>query len=179
METVQVKDKQFRKFLSQQQLQERITALATQLNRDYTGKRPLLLPILNGAFLFAADLIRQLRVEPELQFIRVASYHDQMESSGEVELLLGLDIDLKDRHILLLDDIVDTGRTYDFLYKYLIQKNPASVDMACLLFKPEKFAGKRRPGYIGFSIPPAFVVGFGLDYAQGGRELPAIYQLDE
>ena len=179
METVQVRDKVFRRFLTPAQLQQRVEAIAAQLNQDYACKRPVLLPVLNGAFLFAADLIRELTVSPELQFVRVSSYRQTMQSSGKVEMLVGLEIDITDRHVIVVEDIVDTGLTFDYLYDYLHAKGPASIEIVTLLFKPQNFQGKHRPRYIGYEIPPAFVVGYGLDYAQSGRELSGIYRVDE
>lgn len=177
METVQVKDKIFRQFISPGQLSQRLDELAHQLNQDYQGKAPILLPILNGAFLFAADLIRRLTVQPELQFVRVSSYGQSMISSGNVEMLVGLEMDIRDRHVIVVEDIVDSGLTYSFLRDYLLAKQPASVEMVSLLFKPDSFKGKYKPAYIGYEIPPAFVIGYGMDYAQLGRELSGVYSL--
>lgn len=179
MKTVRVRDKDFRLFLTPQQIEGRVQELADTLNQEYAGKRPILLPILNGAFLFAADLIRRLKVQPELQFIRVSSYGQSMQSSGKVELLVGLDIDIEGRHILIVEDIVDTGLTYDYVKDYLLKKNAASVEIVSLLFKEANFKGQNRPSFVGYTIPPAFVVGYGLDYAQSGRELDGIYTVVE
>lgn len=179
MKTVRVRDKDFQLFLTPEQIQSRIDELAAQLNQEYAGKRPILLPVLNGAFLFAADLIRRLDVQPELQFVRVSSYGAAMKSSGTVEMLVGLDIDISDRHVLVVEDIVDTGLTYDYLKQYLHHKQAASVEIVSLLFKSANFKGQNLPRYVGYEIPPAFVVGYGLDYAQSGRELAGIYTVVE
>ncbi|MEO0470707.1 MAG: hypoxanthine phosphoribosyltransferase [Bacteroidota bacterium] len=177
MNFVQVKDKRFKLYLSEKEIQSRIDLLAEEINAAYFGKKPLLLPILNGAFLFAADLIRRLTVEPELQFLAISSYEGGMESSGKVRSLIGLDRNIQDRHILFIEDIVDTGHTCDYLHESFAKKGAASIKMASLLYKPESFVGTHKPDFVGFEIPADFVIGYGLDYDQAGRELPAIYTL--
>lgn len=177
MDEISVKDKVFELFIDEATLQQRVEALAQQLNADYAGKDPLLVPVLNGAFLFASDLIRRLTVKPEIQFFRVSTYGDSMSSKQQAELILGKDIAVKGRHVLLIEDIVDTGNTCDFLMDYVRKQEPASIRLACLLYKPESHRGVNRPDYFCFDIPPEFVVGYGLDYAQKGREHNAIYRL--
>jgi hypoxanthine phosphoribosyltransferase len=177
MDEISVNGKTFELFIDQDTLQRRVEVLAQQLNEDYAGKNPLLVPVLNGAFLFAADLIRKLNVEPEIQFFRVSTYGDNMSSSRKAEMILGKDIQVRGRHVLLIEDIVDTGNTCDFLMDYVRSQGPASIRLACLLYKPESHRGVNRPDYYCFDIPPEFVVGYGLDYAQKGREYNAIYRL--
>ena len=177
MSEIQVKDKVFEPFIKEEALARRVEELSEEINEAYAGKNPLLVPVLNGAFLFAADLIRGLKIEPEIQFFRVSTYGDRMTSSQQAELILGKEIDVKDRHVLLIEDIVDTGHTCDFLMDYVRSRGAASIKLVCLLYKPDTHSGKNLPDYVGFEIPPAFVVGYGLDYAQRGRELNAIYRL--
>jgi hypoxanthine phosphoribosyltransferase len=177
MDQISVNGKIFELFIDQPTLQRRVEALAEQINEDYAGKDPLLIPVLNGAFLFAADLIRNLKVDPEIQFFRVSTYGDNMSSNRQADLILGKDIDVKGRHVLLIEDIVDTGNTCDFLMDYVRKQEPASIRLACLLYKPDSHRGVNRPDYFCFRIPPEFVVGYGLDFAQKGREHNAIYRL--
>jgi hypoxanthine phosphoribosyltransferase len=179
MDRITIKDKTFKPFLTREEIQARIKALARILNQEYADKRPLLIPVLNGAFIFAADLVRQLTIFPEIKFIRISTYGDTMSSSQTAQLLLGLEIDVDDRDVIILEDIVDTGYTSHFFMNYLREQKPRSVRLCTLLFKPDSFKMGRRPDYIGFEIPTKFVVGYGLDYAQQGRELEAIYQLAE
>lgn len=177
MNEIRVKDKDFELYIDEVTLANRVEELSREINEEYAGKDTLLVPVLNGAFLFAADLIRGLQIEPEIQFFRVSTYGDSMSSNQRAELILGKDIDVKGRHVLLIEDIVDTGNTCDFLMEYVRQRDPASIKLVCLLYKPEAHRGDNIPDYVGFKIPPAFVVGYGLDYAQKGRELNAIYRL--
>jgi len=181
MSDITLQDYQFELYLPEVQIQQRIKELAAALNRDYEGKRPLLIVVLNGAFLFAADLVRYLTVSPEIQFIRITTYGDTMSSSETAQILLGMEIEVEDRDIIVVEDIVDTGYTAEFFRDHLEQQGPRSVKLATLLFKPDKFSRehKHKPEYIGFHIPPAFVVGYGMDYAQLGRELRDIYRLKE
>ena len=176
MDQIRIKDKIFELYIDEATLQSRVKALAQQVNEDYAGKNPLLVPVLNGAFLFAADLIRELTIEPEIQFFRVSTYGDSMSGIRRPALIMGQDIALKGRHVLVIEDIVDTGNTCDFLMEYAKNQEVASVRLACLLYKPDSHRGANYPDYLGFSIPPEFVVGYGLDYAQKGREHNAIYR---
>ena len=179
MDQVSINGKQFQLLISTHQLDQRIQNLATEINQDYAKEPPLLLAILNGAFIFAADLIRKLTISPEIQFLKASSYRDQMKSSGRVEFEQELASSIRGRHILMIEDIVDTGKTSQALREYLAKEKAQSVKMVSLLFKPTIFQGIQAPEYVGFEIPPSFVVGYGLDFAQKGRELPAIYQLIE
>lgn len=179
MEKVQVLDKSFRISISEAQLKERITALGKEISDAYKDKDPLLVSVLNGAFMFTSDLIREIDFDAEVHFIRLSSYGDKMESSGKIREVMGLEKGVKGRHILLIEDIVDTGHTLDWIRKRFEMENAASVKMCSLLFKEEAFQGNEPPEFIGFTIPNAFVVGYGLDYAHLGRTLSAIYELDE
>lgn len=179
MEEVIIKDKTFTLYIDENRLQSRISEVAAEINRDYQEKSPLLVPVLSGAFLFTADLVRHLTIRPELQFIRVSTYGNNMESSGKATIPIGLETELTDRHVLIVEDIVDSGFTCDLLMAEFLRKGAASVKIATLLFKPESHTGKYKPDYAGFEIPPEFVIGYGLDYAQLARELRGIYRLKE
>ncbi len=176
MSTIQVLDKTFEPYLKEAAIQEKITELAGQLNQDYAGKRPLFLSVLNGAFLFTADLFKQITIEAEVSFIKLASYKGT-SSTGNVITAIGLDINVKDRHIIILEDIIDTGKT---LHQYLPQlenMQPASVKIAVLLNKKEALQYPVQVDYTCFDIPNKFVVGYGLDYDGLGRNSRDIYQL--
>ncbi|MEM6764829.1 MAG: hypoxanthine phosphoribosyltransferase [Bacteroidota bacterium] len=177
METVQIKDKTFKLYISKEQIQERIAELANELNRTYEGKEVIVLPVLNGAFMFASDFVRKLRVEPEIQFVKVSTYGDGLTSSEHANVLLGLNKGVAGKEVVIVEDIVDTGYTLQFLRQYLSSIGATSVKMVTLLFKPDNYQFDNPPEYKGFSIPSDFVVGYGLDYAQKGRELESIYTL--
>lgn len=176
MSTIRVHDKQFKTFLSEKEIQERIKDLAQQLNKDYEGKKPLFLSILNGSFMFSADLFKHLSIPVEICFIKLASYKG-MKSSGQVTTAIGLDSDLFGKDVIIIEDIVDTGKTlYDFIPK-LKHQQPASLKVVALLHKPDATKFPLTLDYIGFTIPDKFVVGYGLDYDGLGRNLKEIYQL--
>jgi hypoxanthine phosphoribosyltransferase len=180
MTPVTLNDKTFDIYLSEQTIQDRIRELAAQINQDYAGKTgkaaPLFIGILNGAFMFASDLFKQLTIEAEISFIKLASYSGT-KSTGKVVTAIGLDQDLIGRDIIIIEDIVDTGKTlYEFLPK-LQHHQPASLRIATLLHKPEATQFDLKLDYVGFAIPNKFVVGYGLDYDGIGRNLKEIYQL--
>jgi len=176
MSTIQVLDKTFEPYLNEAAIQEKITALAGQLNQDYAGKRPLFLSVLNGAFLFTADLFKQITIEAEVSFIKLASYKGT-SSTGNVITAIGLDINVKDRHIIILEDIIDTGKTLHHYLPQLESMQPASVKIAVLLNKKEALQYPVQVDYTCFDIPNKFVVGYGLDYDGLGRNSRDIYQL--
>ena len=173
---VQIADKQFETFIPEKEILHEVAALGKQLSVEYAGKDVVLIALLNGAFMFASDLMKEISIPCSISFVKVSSYHGT-ESSGEVKELIGLNEDLQGKHIVLVEDIVDTGTTIDKIMPGILKGNPASVSVCTLLFKPEAFKGSSKPEYIGFSIPNAFVVGYGLDYDGLGRNLRAIYQL--
>ena len=179
MQQVQLHDKTFSLYISEDQIQARLKALAEELNDEYAGKRLLLVVVLKGAFMVAADLARYLSMQPEISFVRVSSYEDKMASSGKVRSMMGLDEDLTDRHVLIIEDIVDTGYTTTYLLGEFGKQQPASLRLFSLLFKPENLQLGKAPDYSAFVIASDFVVGYGLDYAQLGRELRGIYCLEE
>ncbi len=176
METVRVKDKEFGPYLTEAMIAAKVAELGAQLNRDYAGKKPLFIAILNGAFMFAADLFKQITIDAEISFIKLASYKG-MKSSGNVITAIGLEQDLYGRDVIIVEDIVDTGKTLHHFLPQLQHQHPASLKIAALLHKPEATQFPLQIDYVGFSIPNKFVVGYGLDYDGLGRNLKEIYQL--
>jgi hypoxanthine phosphoribosyltransferase len=178
MSTVRILDKEFTESIPAAEIHQRIQALGTEITQAYRGEAPLVLSVLNGAFIFTADLMRQLCFDAEVQFVRVSSYHGGLNSSGSVKQLIGISDELvKGRSILLTEDIVDTGHTIEWLRTDLRQRGASEVKVACLLFKQEAFGYPNPPEFVGFTIPNEFVVGYGLDYGEHGRFLPSIYKL--
>jgi len=176
MSVIRVHDKNFEIYLSEEVIQKRIHELGEEINRDYKGTRPLFIAILNGSFMFAADLFRSLDIEAELCFIKLASYKG-MKSSGNVVTSIGLEDDLFGKDVIIVEDIVDTGKTlYDFLPK-LQHQQPRSLKIASLLHKSAATEYPLALHYVGFDIPNKFVVGYGLDYDGLGRNLKQIYQV--
>lgn len=176
MAIIKVHDKSFDIYLSEETILQRVKELAAVINKDYAGKRPLFIAILNGSFMFATDLFKQLTIEAELCFIKLASYKG-MKSSGNVVTSIGLEDDLFGRDVIIVEDIVDTGKTlHNFLPK-LVHQQPKSLKIAALLHKSEATEYPLEINYIGFDIPNKFVVGYGLDYDGLGRNLKEIYQV--
>lgn len=176
MNTVQVHDKEFEILLENDTINKRIRLIGIQLNVDYENRCPIFIGVLNGSFLFMADLIKEIELPCEVAFIRVASYHGT-ESVGEIKEAFGLPSNLKDRDIIIVEDIVDTGKTLQYILGKVHEQDPASVTVCSLLFKP---AALKEPidelTYVGFEIPNEFVVGYGLDYNGLGRNLKDIYR---
>ncbi|MFY7788050.1 MAG: hypoxanthine phosphoribosyltransferase [Thermoflexibacteraceae bacterium] len=167
---VQIHDKVFRSFITEQQIQDRIVALGQQLAQDYSEKNPLFVAILNGAFMFAADLFRSCDFPSEISFIKYKSYQNT-KSSGEVNKLIGFSQTVKGRDVIIVEDIIDSGLTMAEVLQDIQQLQPNSVEVVTLLFKPDAFQGDFETKYIGFEIPNQFVVGYGLDYNEQGRNL--------
>ena len=178
MSGIRIHDKFFKPYLSQASISEKVTEIAAQINRDYEGKRPLFIAILNGSFMFASDLFKELTMEVEICFIKLASYKGT-KSSGQVVTAIGLDMDLFRRHVLIVEDIVDTGKTLNQFIPQLQHQQPASLKIVSLLHKPDAKIYPIVVDYLGFSIPNKFVVGYGLDYNGLGRNMREIYQLSE
>lgn len=176
MPLIKVRDKSFDIFLSEAQIQQRIAELADQINRDYKGKTPLFIAILNGSFMFASDLFKHLTIDAEICFIKLVSYKG-MKSTGHITTAIGLDQDLYGRDVIIIEDIVDTGKTLGYFLPKLEHQQPASLKIAALLHKPEATVHPLQIDYTGFSIPNKFVVGYGLDYDGCGRNLKEIYQV--
>jgi hypoxanthine phosphoribosyltransferase len=175
---IQVLDKKFQPYITAETIGEKIAELGKQLTNDYEGKKPLFIAILNGSFMFASDLFKQVKTDCELCFIKLASYKGT-KSTGQVITSIGLDISLKDRHVIIIEDIVDTGKTLSEFLPQLDNQQPSSLKIAALLYKPEALAHPLQIDYVGFSVPNKFLLGFGLDYDGFGRNLPEIYQLVE
>jgi hypoxanthine phosphoribosyltransferase len=176
MSLITVHDKSFETYLSEDTIQQRIEQLAKEINRDYSGKRPFFIAILNGSFMFAADLFKRLTVEADICFIKLASYKG-LESSGKVVTSIGLDDDLFGKDVVIVEDIVDTGKTLHNFLPRLEHQQPKSLKIATLLHKSEATEFPVKLHYIGFDIPNKFVVGYGLDYDGLGRNFKEIYQL--
>ena len=176
MSVVKVHDKSFDIYLPEEKILRRIAEMAAAINKDYAGKRPFCIAILNGSFMFASDLFKQLTVDAELCFIKLASYKG-MKSSGKVVTSIGLDEDLFDKDVIIVEDIVDTGKTLHNFLPRLMHQQPRSLKIATLLHKSEATEYPLTLDYIGFDIHNKFVVGYGLDYDGLGRNLKEIYQL--
>lgn len=178
MNAIKVHDKYFVPYLNEETVIEKIHQLGTAISSDYAGKRPLFIAILNGAFMFASDLFKHLSIDAEICFIKLASYKGT-KSTGQVLTAIGLDMDIKDRHIIIVEDIIDTGKTMHQFLPQIYNQQPASVRIAALLHKPEATAYPVQIDYYGFQIPDKFVVGYGLDYDGLGRNISSIYQLQD
>jgi len=176
MSKITVHDKTFETYLSEKELQLRIGELAADLNKDYQGKKPLFIAILNGSFMFAGDLFKHLTIDAEISFIKLASYKG-MKSSGKVITAIGLEDDLFGRDVVIVEDIVDTGKTLHNFLPRLFHQQPASIRIVTLLQKPDALKYPLEVDYVGFPIPDKFVVGYGLDYDGLGRNLKEIYRL--
>ena len=179
MSVVKIKDKTFKTSISQEEIQKRIKEVAAQINEDMADKNPLFLGVLNGAFIFAADLFRACNLhDSEITFIRFKSY-EGMSSTGNVKEIMGLTEDITGRNVLIVEDIIDSGVTAAQLRKELAKQNPKSVKMVSLLFKPDALTVGKAPEYVGFEIPSKFILGYGLDLDGLARNLPDIYVLKE
>lgn len=178
MDIITVKDKSFKPFISEEKLQESIRKVAAKINDDYQGKSPIFLGVLNGSFMFFADLLKSIDLACTVSFVKLASY-EGTTTTGTVNELIGLNEDVSGRDIILIEDIVDTGNTLVKLYDILADKNPNSIKIATLLYKPEAYKKHHNIDYIGIEIPNAFVLGYGLDYDGLGRNLSSIYVLND
>ncbi len=174
--TIQLHDLTFSTSISAEQIAERIEQLGVDLNLDYEGKNPIFIAVLNGAFVFTADLVREFKGNCELSFVKLASYAGT-ESSGDIATRIGLETEVRGRHIIVTEDIVDTGNTMNHFLQELRELSPASIQIASLLVKPDALQHDLDIKYIGFEIPTDFVVGYGLDYDGLGRNFPDIYSL--
>ena len=178
MSIIRVHDNSFEPYLTADVIKNRIREIAADLNRDYAGKRPVFIAILNGSFIFAADLFKELSVDVEVCFIKLASYKGT-RSTGQVLTAIGLDTDIFGRDVVVIEDIVDTGKTLSEFLPQLHHQQPSSLKIVALLHKPEATVFPIPIDYIGFAIPNKFVVGYGLDYDGLGRNIPEIYRLAE
>ncbi len=175
---IQINDKYFEVFIGKEDIQKKIKGLASVINADYKGKEVLFIAVLNGSFMFASDLMKSVDLDCEISFMKVSSYVGT-SSMGRVDELIGLNADVSDKHVVIIEDIVDTGITIDKITSLLAIEKPLSINTCTLLYKPDAFKGKEKPHYVGFEIANNFVVGFGLDYDEKGRNLDEIYQLKE
>ena len=176
MGTIQVKDREFEVFLKEEDIQKEIKRVAAEINRDYVGKEPLFLCILNGSFMFAADLLKDVNVPCNVSFVKVSSYQGT-DTTGKVKELMGLQEDVEGRHIIIVEDIVDTGYTMRDVLDSLAEKKAASVQVCALLCKPDKLKVDINLKYLAMNIPNGFIVGYGLDYDGFGRNSRDIYKI--
>lgn len=167
----------FELYLTEDKIQKRILELAAKLNKSFKNKQPIFICVLNGAFMFFSDLIRHITIDCEVDFLKLSSYGDSKISSGNVTLLKDLNCEVRNRHIVMVEDIVDTGLSMKYIKNLVMLQNPVSFSVVTLLLKPESIKYNIDIDYIGFKIPNKFVVGYGLDYAQKARNLRSIYQL--
>jgi len=170
---------QLKILISRDQIAEAVTKLALEINRDYQGKQPLLISVLKGSFVFTADLIRQLDLPLELDFVRLSSYGSSRQSSGKVRVVQGIKTPAKGRDVLVVEDIVDTGIAISFLLEYLKKKQPASLKLCALTDKPSRRRVPVPIDYLGFTVPNRFIVGYGLDCDEKFRNLPHIYAIED
>jgi hypoxanthine phosphoribosyltransferase len=176
MKEILILDKRFREYLTERAIQKRIEELAQQMNADLTDKEVVFLGILNGAFLFAADLFRRINFPARISFVKLASYQGT-SSSGSIKELIGWNEDIKNKTIVIVEDIVDTGNTLERIVDELVIRKATEVKVAAMLFKPAAYTKNIHLDYIGFEIPNDFVVGYGLDYDGFGRNLTSVYSL--
>ncbi|MDD5862096.1 MAG: hypoxanthine phosphoribosyltransferase [Prevotellaceae bacterium] len=178
MDKVKIKDKTFKTFIPESEILKRVEVVANKINTDFAGKNPLLLAVLNGSFIFAADLMRYLTIPCEISFVKLASY-EGTSSTGKIKTMIGLNNDISNRPVIIVEDIVDTGNTMKMMLDQLGTKNPESIHICSLLVKPGKLQVPLNIEYAAMEIPNDFIVGYGLDYDQQGRNLRDIYVLDE
>jgi hypoxanthine phosphoribosyltransferase len=175
---IAIKDLFFEPYLEEKVILDRIKVLANSINHDYQTKKPILLAVLNGSFMFMSDICKEITVDMTVSFIKVASYSG-LRSDGKVRELIGLDESLEGRDVLIVEDIVDTGKSMAHLMEAIAEKRPKSLEVVSLLLKPDALKEPVDIKYCGFEIPDLFVVGYGLDYQGQGRNLRSIYQITE
>jgi hypoxanthine phosphoribosyltransferase len=178
MQYILLNDKKFDLEIHETRIQEAVIGMSIKINADFNDKTPLFIGVLNGAFLFAADLLKNIKIRCEVSFVKVSSYHGTTNNST-VTSLIGLNENIKGRAVIILEDIVDSGKTTEFLISEIKNHDPLQIKIATLLFKPKAFKGKYRPDYVGIEVPNAFLVGYGLDYNGLGRNYKDIYALQE
>lgn len=176
MKTIHIHDLTFQLLISRHEIEKEVLRVAKEISHSYAGKELVILPILKGAFMFTADLVRHISVPQTLHFVTLSTYGDGTSSTGKVNHIQGLEsLDLAGKHVLIVEDIVDSGFSISFLQKSLHTQKAASIEVATLMYKPKAFQGENLPRFKGFEIANDFVVGYGMDYAQRGRELPDVY----
>lgn len=178
MRNVQLKDKKFVELISKDIIDDSVQEVADAINEEMDGLNPIFICVLNGAFMFASDLLKKITIDCEVAFVKVASY-EGTESSGKVKSLIGLNIDISDREVILVEDIVDTGQTIEQLIDDIKHQNPADIRVATLLFKSQMYQKDIPIDYVAMKVGNEFMVGYGLDYNQLGRNLDSIFVLEE
>ena len=178
-ETVDCNGELFEIFITKEQLEARLLLLGKTLDKKFEGKKPIFIGVLNGAFIFLADLMRYVSIPCEVDFMKLSSYGDEKVSSGQVTSLKEIDAKVKNRHVILVEDIIDTGLSMKYLVNKIKEYEPESVSVITLLHKKEPTVHDVQVDYVGFEIPNKFVLGYGLDYAQEGRNLGQIYVLKD
>ena len=178
MDTIQIKDKRFRISIPESEIKARVKELAEQISRDMAGKNPLFLGVLNGSYIFTADLMREMTIPCEVSFVKLASYQGTT-STGKIQEVIGINENLSGRTVVIVEDIVESGLTMKRMIEQIGTRNPASVHICTLFFKPEKLREELTLDYVAFRIPDDFIVGYGLDYDQQGRCLRDVYTIVE
>ena len=176
MSIVKIKDKSFRVSIPEAEIKNRVKLLAQQMSKDLEGKNPLFLAVLNGSFVFAADLMREMTIPCEISFVKLASYQGTT-STGKIKEVIGINEDISGRTVVIVEDIVESGQTMKRMIESLGTRNPASVQICTLFFKPEKLKEDLTLDYVAFRIPDDFILGYGLDYDQQGRGLKDVYTI--
>ena len=173
---IHIHDKQFRKFISSPKIKRAVDGIAKRINKDFKGKKPIFISVLNGSFMFTSDLLKKINIECEISFIKLASYSGAI-STGKVNELIGLNEDLYRRTVIVIEDIVDSGNTIEKVIQELKKYNPKQIKIATMFFKPKAYKKKIALDYVGMKVPNDFIVGYGLDYNGLGRNLSDIYTL--
>lgn len=178
MDTIKVNDKTFKVSIPEKEILKQVARVGAEINRDYEGQKPVFLAVLNGSFMFAADLMREATLPSEIHFVKLSSYQGT-ETTGTVHEVIGLNTDITGRPVIIVEDIVESGLTISHMLESLKEKNPKSVEICTLFFKPEKLKVPLNIRYCAFQIPNDFILGYGLDYDQFGRNTRDIYTLVE
>lgn len=178
MDTIQIKDKRFTTFIPEEKILTEVARVADEINRDLSGSDPLFVSVLNGSFMFTADLMKRLTIPCEISFVKLASY-EGTSTTGRVKELVGLNDDISGRTVVIVEDIVDTGLTMQRLLETLRAKNPKDIRIATLLVKPDKLQADLKIDYVAMNIPNDFIVGYGLDYDGYGRNFRDIYIVED
>ena len=171
-------DYEFEELISEKNIRKRVEEIGEEISKDFANKIPVIIGVLNGSFLFMADLVRNINIDYEVDFIKISSYGNSTTSSGTVRLIKDISADITGRDLIIVEDIVDTGLSVEFLYNRLKEAKPASISFVTCLKKPSKINVDHLVNYIGFNISDSFVIGYGLDYSQKFRGLPSIYNLN-
>ena len=169
---------EFEELISEENIRKRVEEIGEEISKDFANKIPVIIGVLNGSFLFMADLVRNINIDYEVDFIKISSYGNSTTSSGTVRLIKDISADITGRDLIIVEDIVDTGLSVEFLYNRLKEAKPASISFVTCLKKPSKINVDHLVNYIGFNISDSFVIGYGLDYSQKFRGLPSIYNLN-